>query len=100
MTKDKDKDDKRERDRLKKERQKVNKRKGWPPYAQDPAHIQAQAGISAQAQTLTQDPAHNQAQAETKPKLKRRVSFTDTVDLSNEVHLQIACFLPNIYILC
>ena len=90
---------KKERARLKKERQKVNRRKGWSPKAQDPAHIQAQAGISAQAQTLTQDPAHNQAQAETKPKSKRNVSFADTVDLSNEVHLQIACFLLSFIIL-
>ena len=58
----------------------------------DPAHNQAQAEIPAQAQTLTQDPAHNQAQAETKPKHKRKVSFVETVDLSNEVHLQIAVF--------
>ena len=69
------------------------------PKAQDPAHNQAQAEIPAKAQTLTQDPAHNQAQAETKPKHKRNVSFVETVDLSNEVHLQIACFLLSFIIL-
>ncbi len=87
MTKDKDKV------RLKKERQKVNRRKGWPSNTQD------QAGISAQAQTLTPDPAHNRAQAETKPKQNREVSFADTVDLSKEVHLQIVCFLLSFIIL-